>query len=92
LFSGKSAFQTRFPDQNSTNLTLKLTQPKFNFTYHIAQFDMFEIDMGRITIALIAIQFSFFLFTIKCKSVRLLLVRTRACTHLSILVMKLTFT
>jgi len=32
-----------------------------------------------------------FLFTIKDKSVRLL-VRTRACTHLSVTVVKLTFT
>jgi len=40
---------------------------------------------------LIAIQFFIFLFTIKDKSVRLL-VRTRACIHLSITVVKLAFT
>jgi len=40
---------------------------------------------------LIAIQYFIFLFTIKDKSVRLL-VRTRACAHLSIAVVKLSFT
>jgi len=42
-------------------------------------------------IVLIAIQYSIFLLTITDKSVRLL-VRSRACTHLSIIVVKLTFT
>jgi len=47
--------------------------------------------MAKIIIVLIAIQYFIFLFTIKDKSVRLI-VRTRACTHLSITVVKLTFT
>ena len=38
-----------------------------------------------------AIQYFIFLFTITDKSARLL-VRTRACTHVSITVVKLTFT
>jgi len=42
-------------------------------------------------ILLIAIQHFIFLFTITDKSVRLL-VRTRACTNLSMTVVKLTFT
>jgi len=52
---------------------------------------MSKIDMVKIIIMLIAIQYFVFLLTIKDKSVRLL-VRTRACTHLSITVVKLTFT
>jgi len=44
----------------------------------------------QITIAVIAIQHFIFLFTIKDKSVRLL-IRTRACTHVSVTVVKLTF-
>jgi len=47
--------------------------------------------MVKIVIVLIAIHCSIFLVTIKDKSERLL-VRTRACTHLSIIVVKLTFT
>jgi len=47
--------------------------------------------MGKIILVLIAIKYFIFVFTIKDKSVTLL-VRTRACTHLSITVVKLTFT
>jgi len=47
--------------------------------------------MAKIIILLIAIQYFIFLFTIKDKSVRLI-ARTKACTHLSITVVKLTFT
>jgi len=46
--------------------------------------------MVKKIIVLIAIQYFIFLVTIKDKSVRLL-VRTKACTHLSITVVKLTF-
>jgi len=52
---------------------------------------MTEIDMVKIIILLIAIQHFIFLFTITDKSIRLLL-RTRACTHVSITAVKLTFT
>jgi len=47
--------------------------------------------MVKIIIVLIAIRYFIFMFTVKDKSLRLL-VRTRACTHLSITVVKLTFT
>jgi len=47
--------------------------------------------MVKIIIAFIAIQFFVFLFTTKDKLVSVL-VRTRTCTHLSITVVKLTFT
>jgi len=47
--------------------------------------------MVKIIIVLTAIQYVIFLFTVKDKSVSLL-VRTRTCTHLSIAVVKLTFT
>jgi len=47
--------------------------------------------MVQIIIILIAIQYFIFLFTIKDNSVRLL-IRTRAFIHLSIAVVKLTFT
>jgi len=47
--------------------------------------------MVKIIVVLTAIQYFMFLFTIKDESVRLL-VRTRACTHLSITVVKLIFT
>jgi len=52
---------------------------------------MYSGDMVNIIIVLIAIQYFIFLFTIKEKSARLL-VRTKACTHLLITVVKLTFT
>jgi len=52
---------------------------------------MSSIHMVKIINVLIASQFFLFLFTIKDKSVRLL-ARTRACTHLLITVVKLTFT
>jgi len=47
--------------------------------------------MVKIIIVLIAVQYFIFLFTIKDKSVRQL-ARKRSCTHLSIAVVKLTFT
>jgi len=47
--------------------------------------------MLQIIIVVIATQYFIFLFTIKNRSVRLL-VRTRTCTYLSITVVKLTFT
>jgi len=47
--------------------------------------------MVKMIILLIAIKYFIFLFTIKDISVRLV-VRTSACTHLSITVVKLTFT
>jgi len=47
--------------------------------------------MVKIMIIPIVIQYFIFLFTINDKSARLL-VRTRACTHLSKTVVKLTFT
>jgi len=47
--------------------------------------------MVKIIIVLIAIQYFIFLVTVKDNSERLL-VRTRASTHLSITVVKLTFT
>jgi len=47
--------------------------------------------MIKIIIVLIAIQYFIFMFTIKDKSVRQLR-RTRACSHLSTTVVKLTFT
>jgi len=47
--------------------------------------------MVKIIIVLTAMQHFIFMFTIKDKSVRLL-VRTRACAHLTIAVVKPTFT
>jgi len=47
--------------------------------------------MVKIIIVLTKIQYFIFLFAIKDRSVRLL-VRKRACTHVSITVVKLTFT
>jgi len=47
--------------------------------------------MVKIMIILISIQYFIFLFTINDKSARLI-VRTRACTHLPITAVKLTFT
>jgi len=47
--------------------------------------------MVKIITVLIAIQYFIFLVTVKDKSLRLL-ERTKACTHLSITAVKLTFT